>query len=77
MVIVVLMVCIVSCVRVHGVCRTMVECLSHLCRILESDGVRGPSHRVSSSWCMSRCLCSHLAFSRVCVACKYLSVCVA
>jgi hypothetical protein len=65
MAIVVLMTCVASCVRVHGVCRAMVECLSHLWRVLESDGVRGPSHRVSSSWCTSRCLCSHPAFSRV------------
>jgi hypothetical protein len=65
MAIIVLMACVASCVRVHGVCRAMVECLSHLWRVLESDGVRGPSHRVSSSWCTSRCLCSHPAFSRV------------
>jgi hypothetical protein len=41
MVIIVLMACVASCVRAHGVCRTMVECLSRLWHILESDDVFG------------------------------------
>jgi hypothetical protein len=33
--------CVASCVCVHGVCHAMVECLSHLWGVSESNDVHG------------------------------------